>query len=806
MVLENQIMDFELLEPAHGNQYESDLVIYFVLNGKLTIASAGGNLTLEENDFAIINPFQPHSLDMKDSPLAMRFSVNLGVVTDYYDVSKMDFFGNSVEEESERHIALRNLMKKCIAYYYGKRSGEGRILLKLNSFYYEIAEILISSFSVVENEQLKKGSQEYDEALIREMTRYIHLNYKFPLKLEDVAERVYLSPAYASRYFKKKMGINFAKYLTEIRLIEAVKEMEDTQKSLTHIAMDCGFPNLASFNKAFREKYNVNPKHYRDSRLQSQEAERFAYGNTNPAEIQLLDYLEKSENIIEDEFAEIDSIEVETSSYAILTKTWNRLINIGSVSMLLQKVIQDHTVFLCKSLGFEYVRVWDLYEPGMHISAGNKNRRFNFSRLDMCLDFLTENHLKLYLELGFKPFILLKDYEEYTFHEEREILFEKPEDYGVFISHMLRHLLNRYGRQEVSTWIFEVWCDPRWFRGGDASEYIDYFEQAYQAIKELSPLSKVGGDYDRSYDVIDFEAFIRKWSARNIQPDFLSLYCYEPNYADEFKEKEVSLKEQKDFGLEYYLESRKNTLMKYGMMMPIYSSEWNFTVINANVLNDSRFKGAYIMKTIMDTYEKMDLWGYWFGTDLFVEDDDAPMLLNGRCGLITHQRICKPAYWAMRFMNHLGNYLLKKTSNAMVTMDDFDNYVIVCHNYKELDIPYYTQKEREVMIESIPYLFKNNKRRIVKIKITGIQNGLYHIKTRVINSQYGCVQDEWIKMNKVAYLTTADVEYINHISRPHIMIAEQIVTDHTLHLTAELEPQEMQLIHAFQYIDGNREQ
>ena len=56
-------------------------------------------------------------------------------------------------------------------------------------------------------------------------------------------------------------------------------------------------------------------------------------------------------------------------------------------------------------------------------------------------------------------------------------------------------------------------------------------------------------------------------------------------------------------------------------------------------------------------------------------------------------------------------------------------------------------------------------------------------------------------MGKIAFLTAADVEYIDHMSRPHITISEQVVSDRTLRFTVRLEPQEIQSIHAFRYMD-----
>ena len=81
------------------------------------------------------------------------------------------------------------------------------------------------------------------------------------------------------------------------------------------------------------------------------------------------------------------------------------MINIGGIYLLLQKEIQDHTLFYARPLGL------NMYESGIcmrHVCISmpeTEKRKYNFSRLDICLDFLTQNHIKPYLELGFKPFI-----------------------------------------------------------------------------------------------------------------------------------------------------------------------------------------------------------------------------------------------------------------------------------------------------------------------------------------------------------------------------------------------------------------
>lgn len=804
---ENQLMDFEVLLDSADNIYEANPVIYFVLNGTLAVSSPDVMLTLSKNDFIILNPFLPHSLKIGDESLVMRFLVNIKKLSLYCDIGKTEFAGNSVGEESGENLKLCDLLKKCVVSYYGKKAGNGRILLRLNSLYYEIAELLISSFSIAKNTTAAGSKKDLDESLIREMTSFVAANFNSPLKLQDLANHFYLSPAYISRFFKNKIGINFTKYLTDMRLDKAAKLLEQPGKTLTTIAMDCGFPNLAAFNTTFREKYHMGPKEYRASMTKALTEDAREKPGESRAKIKLLEYFEENKNLLDDNFAMTEQIETDASNYTILNKNWNKMINIGGAYLLLQKEMQDQVLFLCETLGFEYVRIWDLYEWRMHINVGNKNGEYNFDRLDACLDFLTAHKIKLYLELGFKPYILIKNYEHFLFEEQREIPFNEPKEYGNFVHRLLMHMVNRYGIQQVSGWIFEVWCDPRWFPGGDAEVYIAYFEQAYQAVKQITPTTKVGGAYDRSYQIISFDSFIRKWSARNIQPDFISIYCYAPLIRDATSEEldsnmsVLGTGSANELNLVDYVRMRKSILMRYGMRMSVYSSEWNFTVINANVMNDSRFKGAYIIKQLMDTFQDLDLTGYWFGTDLFVDEDEPPMLLNGRCGLITHQGICKPAYWAFWMMNHMEYFLLGKSDHVMVTMNEFDNYEIVCHNYKELDVQYYAQEERNVTIENIPLMYSDNKSLALKIRINGVRNGTYHIKTRSINSRYGCVQDEWMRLGKATNLTAADVEYLDHVSCPRIVISEQVVSDNTLYLTANLEPQEIQLIHGFRQME-----
>ena len=106
---------------------------------------------------------------------------------------------------------------------------------------------------------------------LEEILSYIQANYEKPLNLQVLADKFFLSVPYLSKYIKHHLGMGFLEYMDEIRLYHAVDELVHTDFSLTKIAYDNGFPNLSSFNRAFRQKYETTPSLYRKTVLRQQE-------------------------------------------------------------------------------------------------------------------------------------------------------------------------------------------------------------------------------------------------------------------------------------------------------------------------------------------------------------------------------------------------------------------------------------------------------------------------------------------------------------------------------------------------------
>ena len=71
------------------------------------------------------------------------------------------------------------------------------------------------------------------------------------------------------KYFKQYAGMPFIQYLNDYRLTMAGEFLQNTEESVTQIALKCGFENLSYFNRLFRRKFGVTPGQYRGEKEQS---------------------------------------------------------------------------------------------------------------------------------------------------------------------------------------------------------------------------------------------------------------------------------------------------------------------------------------------------------------------------------------------------------------------------------------------------------------------------------------------------------------------------------------------------------
>ena len=93
--------------------------------------------------------------------------------------------------------------------------------------------------------------------------KYIDSHLDCEIRLAQLADIAHVSPAYFSTLFKRFNGLSPVEYIVHKRVQRAVEYIRTTSKSLTEIAMSCGFNNSTNFYKAFRKVTGHTPAYYR---------------------------------------------------------------------------------------------------------------------------------------------------------------------------------------------------------------------------------------------------------------------------------------------------------------------------------------------------------------------------------------------------------------------------------------------------------------------------------------------------------------------------------------------------------------
>jgi AraC-like DNA-binding protein len=98
---------------------------------------------------------------------------------------------------------------------------------------------------------------------INTVLQYAMHHYQRTVTLEEVAAQMHMVPGAFCRFFKKRTGKTFIRFLNEIRIREACRRLT-TQPDLpiSEIAFACGFKNVSSFNRVFRQIMGQSPSTY----------------------------------------------------------------------------------------------------------------------------------------------------------------------------------------------------------------------------------------------------------------------------------------------------------------------------------------------------------------------------------------------------------------------------------------------------------------------------------------------------------------------------------------------------------------
>lgn len=289
------------------------------------------------------------------------------------------------------------------------------------------------------------------------------------------------------------------------------------------------------------------------------------------------------------------------------------------------------------------------------------------------------------------------------------------------------------------------------------------------------------------------EELMPDWNHMPCPPDFISAYIYP--YGRKGKEIAEGLRysSRTDF-MRQHIEQYRQNAARWGLKdTPLFITDCNVNFSQRNVYNDSNGKAALILSNMIDSLEEIGMGIYFPLSDLESVYYDFVHPFSGGNGLLNKEGIPKPVFYAFKFMNQLGRFLVEKGDGYIITSDGRDCFQILCCNYKRFNQNFYLREEDEIELDMLDHIFLNRHPLNFHFVLKHMRKKSYVVKTQKVNELHGNVLKSWKELG-MGKLDRREVQYLKSVCQPKLEKRRQMTESGCLHLQETLEAHEIRMI------------
>jgi len=446
----------------------------------------------------------------------------------------------------------------------------------------------------------------------------------------------------------------------------------------------------------------------------------------------------------------------------------------------------EHVKLAHDELGIRYLRFHGLFDDDMltyqrlsdyfrfrSMPYSRHIKEINFRQVGHVLDNLLDCGVKPFVELSFMPTALARGRKIGLRYNNNITLPRSFDSWAEYVRKFIRFIEDRYGKEEIETWYFEVWNEPDLpiFFDGKQRDYFKLYEYTVRAIKDVNENLRVGGPSTSSCRWLD--DFITYCEKRGLPCDFVSTHHYVGDafgnsfsFRDAFEIMKIAKYCARNavplgesitrffFHPEVYRHWEKGALTRMDQEArsrvgdrPLFITEWNSMAVFGAPVHDEKYNAAFIVKTCLDLNGIADAYMFWCCSDIFEELFMLGKPFVGSYGIITSDGIPKPSFWAFKLLSQLYPKRLKL---SLTTNDTVEYAAFVDGNKTQVivyaqDFDYF--KDETIDIE-------------ISINCTAEK-----VIKQAIDDERCNPKAEWQKLGSPDHLTRSQVEEIKSKTR-----------------------------------------
>jgi xylan 1,4-beta-xylosidase len=420
---------------------------------------------------------------------------------------------------------------------------------------------------------------------------------------------------------------------------------------------------------------------------------------------------------------------------------WEQMFGSGRAALALRESYRDDLREVKNVTDFKYVRFHAIFhdEVGVYDEDASGKPIYNFSYVDQIYDGLLKDGIRPFVELSFTPKKLAAENDLHPFWYKPNV--SPPKDYNLWaqlIEQFAKHLIARYGIDEVSQWYFEVWNEPNldfWAGAPKEQTYYHLYDTTARALKNVSQRLRVGGPATAQAAWAD--RFIQHTTESNIPVDFVSSHVYGNDSA-----KDVFGTEEKIPRSQMVCRAVKKVHDQIQAsarpQLPLIWTEYNASYMNETDVTDSIYMGPWMADTIRQCDGLTEMMSYWTFSDVFEEQGVVKRPFYGGYGLMAEDGLPKPAFNSFKMLHHLGDVRIPESADdILVTRRKDGSFVIAVWN---LSAPETAGEPKDVNLQFDP--LKGNHRATV-----------YRL-----DAEHGSLTNAYVAMGSPVYPTPAQIQ------------------------------------------------
>jgi xylan 1,4-beta-xylosidase len=413
-----------------------------------------------------------------------------------------------------------------------------------------------------------------------------------------------------------------------------------------------------------------------------------------------------------------------------------------------------------QELGFRYIRFHAIFHDvlGTYKFVDGKPV-YNWAGIDRLYDRLLAIGIKPFVELGFTPHDM-KTSDQTIFYWKGNTSHPIPERWAGLVDAFVRHMQERYGKDEVRSWFFEVWNEPNlagFWENADQNAYFALYDLTARTLKHIDPALRVGGPATAGAAWVP--EFIEHAHKAGTPVDFITTHTYgvDGGFLDENGKSDTKLSPSPDAIIGDVRKVRQQISASAMPSLPLYFTEWSTSYTPRDTVHDSYISAPYILSKLKATQGLAQGMSYWTFSDLFEEPGPPTAPFEGGFGLMNPQGIRKAAYFAYKYLHQLGDTELKNSdAQSYVTRDGKAVQVLAW----DFQTPAQDKSNRSYYTKVQP----TRDEAPLELDLKGFRPGAYQVSVYRTGFKANDAQTAWIEMGSPKSLSQEQIDKLQAVT------------------------------------------